>query len=166
MKVTPLFKNREEPICPSDERIILFLDEAEENEEKRAFLNHCSLCERCMRRWNYLCGLEDMGKRFPQPIPDPGIRARVLEAAYADPMRYSPARMERNRKPFSFQQLPGWRLAWAALFLVFGWGAYLQFEKKPIHSPHNIEYSVDEELLTLEYELEQMRLEIDLTLTL
>ncbi len=182
MNVTPLFHEKKQSGCLEDEQLYLLLDEPETSEKKRAFLNHCSICESCLHRWRAVSQIEQLGTHFQQQEPDPAIRSRVLEAAYQEihksrasvslaekgrrerlfsPQNNAESQNRKKQDSFSLWNLPGWRIAWAALILVMSWGAYLQFQHtETVTQSPNIEY-VDEELLTLEYELEALQQELD-----
>ncbi|MBD3265983.1 hypothetical protein GF373_04880 [bacterium] len=158
MKVTTLFHIEQEPKCPSDEQLYLFLDESDTNPEKRAFLNHCSVCEPCMQRWESVCQILDMGTQIPEYEPDPSVRSHILQAAYTDSLSTPAARSTPKTFTANLWRLPGWRLAWAALFLVMSWGVYLQVEQS--HTTQTIPSGIESEILSLQEEIELLQTDL------
>lgn len=92
-------------------------------------------------------------KALPMSDPDPRIRERVLEAARASAFASRQRKVAATANPSTFR-LPGWRWAWAAIFLVCTWGVYT--ELSPDASLTYQELRLENELLSLEHELETM----------
>lgn len=154
MKIRPLFQMSEFNREPSDEEMLRFLDEPETSEDRRAFLNQCVLLEGGLERWNELQQVVRAGKDLTRFEPSPEIRVRVMEAAFAFTRKHHTRRAEPVRRT-SFRQLPGWRLAWAALFLALSWSGYLHFQPQQSSLIYSEEFNY--ELLTLQEDLDALQ---------
>ncbi len=156
-KITPLFHL---PIFSGpldEERMMLFLDEPDDCESKRAFLNQCALSQGDLDRWNTLCDVIDAGKELSIHIPDPSVRSRILDVAYASVQGNEP-----RRSSSPYLGLPGWKWAWAALFLAFLWSGYQEMSPSTV-SPSSLTTAndtLDYELLTLEEQVNQLQTEL------
>lgn len=150
MKVTPLFPQDDNA---RERSALYYLDLPDDHPEKRAFLNECVLNPIRMREWEEAQRWVQVGKKLSSPEPSVSIRARVLEMAYAESHKPKAA-SKKETSPYSWS-LPGWRGAWAALFLVLSWGVYLQVEGNAASPTERLD-QVEYELVSLEQELDQI----------
>jgi len=148
MNVTPLFQSGDSLGTPTDEEMIRYLDEPEDSADKRAFLNRLSMSESDWQRWENLLHTVDTGKRLHQSDPDPAIRARVLDVAFAEAETIA---AKRSQAPFG-RWLHNWKWALAASILVFSWGAFNQMESQDTILSRGEQ--MDEELLSLEEDID------------
>ena len=119
-KIKPLFRNGDSNGCASTQEMMFFLDLPEHGTEKRAFMNHLAVCPACQGRWLSLRQWITAGSRLEVSEPDPSIRANVLDAAY-HASRPLLDQLVQGVQNLSWG-LPGWRLAWAALFVLLLYG--------------------------------------------
>ncbi|MGC9327153.1 MAG: hypothetical protein ACP5I1_05945 [Candidatus Hinthialibacter sp.] len=162
-KITPLFQGAVSPEADGEELMLRFLDESDESASKRAFLNQCALSEEALEQWQSLTTLIDAGKTLINQRPDPAVRSRVLDAAFAAAQGCQSPRASTKR----YSIFPGWRWAWAALFLAFLYSGYQEFQPADLTPSSTLTVakdSLDYELLTLEAELEQIQSELGLDL--
>lgn len=161
MKIKPLFQdsNLEAPLAP--EQMLEMMDIADENPKKRAFLNQCAIDPSQKKDWEDLNTCAELGKHLPSHNPEPSLRARILENAYAE-RDFSPAATKSHFYSYK-RSLSGWRWAWAALFLIMSWGTYGHFQQQEI-TPTEIQ-QLENEISSIYEELEWLRedlvLEID-----
>lgn len=158
MKVTTLFHTKNYKSCPSEEEMYLFLDEPDTSPDKKAFLNHCAICEPCLQRWNMVNDLMGFATFLPLYEPDPSIYSVVLEKVCKDFNTIKTISIE-PAPTFSWIRLPGWRLAWAALFLVMTWSIYFEVNPpmRPVASVENLDRdisSIQEDVNILQQDLE------------
>jgi len=164
-KITPLFQSPIPPDSLDEENLLRWLDEPDESEAKRAFLNQCAFSEEVLERWHTLSCALDAGKELPEYDPDPAIRSHVLDAAYSAVRGLETESVHSTPRRSG---LPGWRWAWAALFLAFLWRGYQEYRQSNSTStlttttPDTLDY----ELLTLEAELEQLQSELGIDLNI
>lgn len=157
MNVKPLFTPDEPGKNFSTEEMLLFLDLPDEHPDKRAFLNHCVLHPEHRQAWQHLQTLIQAGKALPEAAPPPSLRAHILDMAYAErnvvaiPDRSAPLQKSSD----AFWNLPGWKAAWAALFLVISTGMYLNLAPET-KRPSVQQQMFDNEILSLELELESL----------
>jgi hypothetical protein len=159
MNVTPLFHSDQGSGCPSEENLFLFVDMPDTSSEKRAFLNHLSICPGCLRQWEELCATIHAGAVLPALEPDPSIRSSILDAAFASTHITEIPIPIKKKTAASFWQIPGWRFAWAALFLVLSWSVYIQMEMLPSSTVSSLE-NIESEILTVEKELELLKTDL------
>lgn len=161
-KITPLFQSLT-PIEPLEEETMLrFLDEPDESDSKRSFLNQCALSDEALVEWDTLNQILEAGKELPMHKPDPAIRSSILDAAYAATLRSG----RKGASTIRSSGLPGWRWAWAALFLALLWSGYQEFQsaKQAVYSASMIDDALDAELLTLDDELNQLQTDLGIDL--
>lgn len=164
-KITPLFQSPVPPDSLDEENLLRWLDEPDESEAKRTFLNQCAFSEEALESWQTLTRALDAGRKLPVHDPDPAIRSHVLDAAFA-----AVRGLDTESVQFTSRRsgLPGWRWAWAALFLAFLWSGYQEYQQSNLTSTLSTTTSdaLDYELLTLEAELEQLQSELGIDLNL
>ncbi|MBN2330110.1 MAG: hypothetical protein JXR73_23420 [Candidatus Omnitrophica bacterium] len=163
--ITPLFQDAVPQEAAGEESMLRFLDESDESISKRAFLNQCTLSEEALEQWQSLNTLIDAGKTLPNRQPDPAIRSRVLDAAFAAAQGCRPPRVSSKR----YSTFPGWRWAWAALFLALLYSGYQEFQPADLNQSSSLTVakdSLDYELLSLEAELEQIQTDLGLELNI
>ena len=159
MKIRPLFQMPEPGRIPSGEEMLQFLDEPETSGNRRAFLNQCVLSENGLKQWNEIQRTVQAGQDLARFEPAPEVRARVMEAAFAAARGIPAPRPEIPRRS-GFSVFPGWRLAWAALFLALTWSGYLQFQPQPSNLIYSEQFNY--ELLTLQADLDELQMSIGL----
>lgn len=157
-KITPLFQSSTpwEPL--SEETMLRFLDESDDNDAKRSFLNRCALSEKALEEWDALNQVVEAGKDLPLHKPDHAIRSRILDAAYAATQKS----LNTNVKSLQSSGLPGWRWAWAALFLAALWTGYQEITPATgsLESTTIIGDTLDADLLTLENDLNLLQTDL------
>lgn len=159
MKIRPLFQMPDPHRIPTGEEMLRFLDEPESSETRRAFLNQCVLSGNGLEQWNEIQQAVQAGQELTRFEPAPEIRARVMEAAFASARGILTIRPEAPRRK-GFTAFPGWRLAWAALFLALSWSGYLQFQPRQSSLIYSEQFNY--ELLTLQEDLDELQTSIGL----
>ena len=154
--VTPLFQMKQPLDMPDEQAMFYFLDQPDDSEEKRAFLNQCALSEVQLEELNQANNIIDAGKRLDLHQPTPAIRASVLEAAVAAVSGISDKPQTEVRSRFRV-----WRWAWAAVFAALLWGGHMGMQQSQVSDSFD-ETDFEYELLTVEDDIDLLQASLDL----
>ncbi|MBI1389919.1 MAG: hypothetical protein GC154_15875 [bacterium] len=159
MKIQPLFH----PGGPGHEadalEMIRMLDIPDDAPARRAFEARCAESDERAAEWEGAVSALSAGKSLRRFEPPAAIRNAVLEAARGERVVIP---LPEARKPGEAWRLPGWRWAWAAIFLVFLWGGFMESQKQsePTIEPGQL----DAELLTLDQEMDSLMTDLEFDL--
>ncbi len=154
--VTSLFQMKAPLDMPDEQAMFYYLDQPDDSEEKRAFLNQCVLSDAQLEELNQANNIIDAGKRLDVHQPVPAIRANVLEAASA-------AVADISEKPQSVarSRFRTWRWAWAAVFAALLWGGHMGMQQNEISDSFD-ESDFEYQLLTVEDDIDLLQASLDL----
>ncbi len=154
--VTPLFQMKAPLDMPDEQAMFYFLDQPDDSEDKRAFLNQCALSELQLAELDYANKIIGAGKRLDIHQPAPAIRVSVLEAASAavSGIAEKPDTVTRSR-------FRTWRWAWAAVFAALLWGGHMGLQQSQIVDSFD-ETDFEYELLTVEDDIDLLQATLDL----